>query len=155
VPQGVYELDELVDFGIRLEDIVACQLLDRPNRPYSLAACQLLYCQGPLRSPAKPRVGTLSSHTVTFSCSNPATSIVASLKPRNNPPPAGLICRDRPGPYSKVRRFRSLIGARGARQAAETTTRASEVLIGLALLHAAEAHVLLGAQAACESAAPR
>lgn len=39
-----------------------------------------------------------------------------------------------------------------AQQTAETTTHASEVLNGLALLHAAEAHAMLGAQVACEAA---
>jgi transcriptional regulator with XRE-family HTH domain len=39
-----------------------------------------------------------------------------------------------------------------AQQTAETTTHVSEVLSGLALLHAAEAHAMLGAQAACEAA---
>ncbi|GAA3722470.1 hypothetical protein GCM10022224_104330 [Nonomuraea antimicrobica] len=39
-----------------------------------------------------------------------------------------------------------------AQQTAETTTHASEVLRALALLHMAEAHAMLGAQAACEAA---
>jgi transcriptional regulator with XRE-family HTH domain len=39
-----------------------------------------------------------------------------------------------------------------ARRTAETTTHTSGVLNGLALLHAAEAHAMLGAQASCEAA---
>ncbi|MEV0622429.1 helix-turn-helix transcriptional regulator [Nonomuraea sp. NPDC050404] len=39
-----------------------------------------------------------------------------------------------------------------AQQTAETTMHASEVLRGLALLHLAEAHAMLGARAACEAA---
>jgi len=39
-----------------------------------------------------------------------------------------------------------------AHQTAETTAQVSEVLNGLALLHAAEAHAMLGDQAACEAA---
>jgi transcriptional regulator with XRE-family HTH domain len=39
-----------------------------------------------------------------------------------------------------------------AERTAETTTQSSDVVTGLALLHAAEAHAMLGAQGACEAA---